>query len=105
MGIRVVRHSSIDYHDILLVVFLSLSQTEILLNGDLRTVRTCLVVVRPSNRYVQIILGGQMFNVLAIGLKVCALKPGRRRWIFEGVNSQPDFLRRGSKAVDINVTC
>jgi hypothetical protein len=44
---------------------------------------------------------GLVVNVLAIRPTICGFKLSRERWIFKSdKNSQHDFIRRGSKAVD-----
>jgi hypothetical protein len=53
-----------------------------------------------SNKLLELVVGGLVVIMLAIGRKVRGFKPRRGRWIFKDDNSPLHaFHRRGSKAV------
>jgi hypothetical protein len=67
--------------------------------SDIFTVSVISVLIKKAVRTFEVVLGGLVVSVLAIGPKVRGYKPGRGRWIFQAdKNPQHTFLRMGSKA-------
>jgi hypothetical protein len=54
---------------------------------------------------ILVVIGGVMASVLAIGLKVLGLNPGRRRWILSAIKLAADLPLEGKQSRRPHVVC